>query len=638
VGWRPADFRLAVLKAFLATGVAVAVSTEILGRFRAITPAVLAVVWLVFCVLFTAVALWRWRRLVVCPLAAFDSFRQAIRRQWLRLRVPPELGFWVFVAVVFGFLAIVALHAAPNNFDSLTYRLPRVMHWAQNQSAEFFPTQILRQNHRAPFAEWVLLHVFVVVRHDVFFSLVQVIALGVTCVGIHELASRWGLSARGRRLAVVLALTTPMAILQATSTQSDLIASFFFVAFLVFGLRMSDRVGGKFSDAVFCGCALGLGLLTRTPLLLFCGVFAVWFGFRGLVGLGLPALGRGAVVGAVAVVLLGGHSLRNVALFGGPLSPGGSEPSRARVGNVEPSDFIAERCETMTIPFFVSNVIRNSAMHLQSPIPNVNKALEQVVWDVHRAMGMTPHEPEITWPASRFEPSYLRHEDIAGNPVQALLFVAALGAIGWRGRVVSSEVWTTGFLLLAAFLSLSVVLKWQPWHPRIELPLFLVACPFAAAVFDFRGGRFALMIATAAVVYAVPFCIDNHKRPVFGPKSVFALPRTAQFFDGDFATAGEYMHVAGRIKGGGFRFVGIRNDVDSLQYPLWSILREKTKRRVRFCEVNVTNVSSSLAAEGVPEMVVATYPESADILSVGGESYRATWRGSRLVVYEPVAR
>src|SRR5206468_4064558 len=67
----------------------------------------------------------------------------ALRR--LRPAPPARLGWpaWLLVgglaALVLAEL-VVALVAAPNNADSLSYHLPRIENWAQNRSVELYPT------------------------------------------------------------------------------------------------------------------------------------------------------------------------------------------------------------------------------------------------------------------------------------------------------------------------------------------------------------------------------------------------------------------------------------------------------------------------------------------------------------------
>jgi len=67
----------------------------------------------------------------------------------------------------------VALVAAPNSWDSLTYHLPRVEQWIQEGSLAHFPTASMRQLASNPFAEMLILHFRLLVERDCLDNLVQ---------------------------------------------------------------------------------------------------------------------------------------------------------------------------------------------------------------------------------------------------------------------------------------------------------------------------------------------------------------------------------------------------------------------------------------------------------------------------------
>ena len=64
------------------------------------------------------------RDALLAPLRLARSFAKAIARS--------PLG-WLLVPLV-AILALVALRYPPNNYDSLSYRLPRVVHWLDHRS------------------------------------------------------------------------------------------------------------------------------------------------------------------------------------------------------------------------------------------------------------------------------------------------------------------------------------------------------------------------------------------------------------------------------------------------------------------------------------------------------------------------
>jgi hypothetical protein len=60
------------------------------------------------------------------------------------------------IAAIGATTLVIALVAAPNTWDSMTYHLPRVAHWAANGSVAHYPTSIDRQLWQPPFGEYLV--------------------------------------------------------------------------------------------------------------------------------------------------------------------------------------------------------------------------------------------------------------------------------------------------------------------------------------------------------------------------------------------------------------------------------------------------------------------------------------------------
>ena len=84
----------------------------------------------------------------------------------------------VFVWLIALTLAIVS---PPNNWDSMTYHLPRVMQWIQNGSVEHFATGNARQLVQPPLSSYAALQSIITTRQDYLVNLIQWIS-GVWCL------------------------------------------------------------------------------------------------------------------------------------------------------------------------------------------------------------------------------------------------------------------------------------------------------------------------------------------------------------------------------------------------------------------------------------------------------------------------
>jgi hypothetical protein len=141
------------------------------------------------------------------------------------------------------------------------------------------------------------------------------------------------------------------------------------------------------------------------------------------------------------------------------------------------------------------------------------------------------------------------HEDYAGNPIHALLFLAALltAALRWRGLPARAKV-PPAALLVSWFL-VHALLRENAWFSRLETPLFMLA-PAALCVLA-RGARpirravpvAVLAVAVPLLAYAFLFSALNELRPLslYPPDPVAsyyrARPGLQEFDDATLAIA-----------------------------------------------------------------------------------------------------
>ena len=231
---------------------------------------------------------------------------------------------------------VVALLAEPNNFDSQTYHLPKIEHWVAQGSLDFWPTVIDRQVAIPPGAEYLLLHLRLFTGGDGLYNLVQW-AAGVGCLLLAaRITAQLGGGRRAQLLTAFLIGTTPMVVLQATSTQTDLVTAAWVACLATLVLDgLSRRVTA--GSVLALGTATGLIAVTKTSGLLGAGPLLVLWALAQL-RLGWAAharagsgIGRGGavwrtglgsvVILLVAAVVTGPFLIRVTAEFGNPLGP-----------------------------------------------------------------------------------------------------------------------------------------------------------------------------------------------------------------------------------------------------------------------------------------------------------------------------
>src|SRR5262249_44491564 len=159
------------------------VITELLSLFRSITFTSLVIGW-------------------ILAVAVSATVYLSVPRRGRRDPAPSvsrALVLWgspaVAIVVATGIIAVIS---APNNWDSMTYHLSRVMHWIQNESVEHYPTHILRQIELNPWAEFAILHLQVLLGSDHFSNSVQWFSMLGSVIGVTLISQQLGGSPRAQ--------------------------------------------------------------------------------------------------------------------------------------------------------------------------------------------------------------------------------------------------------------------------------------------------------------------------------------------------------------------------------------------------------------------------------------------------------
>ncbi len=522
-------------------------------------------------------------------------------------------------------LALIAWVAPPNTWDSMTYHMSRVVHWIQNKSVAYYPTHIPRQLHQSPWSEYAITHFQLLAGSDRLANYIQWAGMVGSLVGVSLLAKTLGANARGQMLAAVVCATIPMGILQATSTQTDYVLSFWLTCFVYFGVRLQKQP--SWGDAGFAGAALGLAVLTKATAYVYAAPFALWFGLSLLLRFRLKPVLQALVIAGLAIAINGCQYARNFDLYRNVLGPG------------RESEVYAYATERISLSGLASNMARNVALHLGTPFDPVNQFVEKVIIWLHDRSGVALNDPYTTWSGTTFQRSKISfHEDEAGNLLHTLLFVAAAVLFGLqKPRDLHSSFYFIA--LCAGFIFFSGYLKWQPWHTRLHLPLFVLGAPWIGWVFSkLKPPGIVGGLALILFLGATPWLIGNASRPIFGENSIFAHSREAQYFRNRPDIAASFLQTADYLTAAGCKRVGLITDIDSWEYPLWVLLRNRLGTGVYFEHVNVENASIEKALQSESEklcVVVSMDTQPFDGVLVEDLPYYPLYRSGPLRIYSP---
>ncbi len=406
--------------------------------------------------------------------------------------------------VLFLVLFIQGLVYPPNNYDSMAYHMARIAHWFAHGEVNYYVTGIYRQIFQPPFAEWLIGHICILAGNDWFANAVQLLYLAgiVTCT--IDIARRYRLAKPVVLFAVYYILTTPGILLEATSTQNDLVVSFFTLMAGYYAIESVQQARRR--SAYRMALSAGLATLTKgTGYVFVFPILLVWFGFwvyRILRYREYVHIYRNWMVPFVFIVVSTGYVGRNIALSGHIF------------GSFKEGHFN----ERMGLVPTLSSFVKNSALHYG--VYPFNEVVETMVYRIHDWMGEDVNDPDFNWihygtdDVTKLElTKWMHHEDDASNIIQYTLFLLA-GVLALSRIRKDPGHW--GYLLIfAGYLMFCAMLKWQPWNSKLHNTYFVLwALPTGYALREMLKHRnLAGGLAVVAFLYGGLVIVFNPNRP-----------------------------------------------------------------------------------------------------------------------------
>lgn len=477
----------------------------------------------------------------------------------------------------------------PNNRDSLTYHLGRIVSWVSHHSVAPYPTHIVRQLYLSPFSEYVILHVNLLAGSDLFSASVQFFFLLFCAVAIISIIKCFGLGRIFQVMALVLSVTIPEVVLEASSTQNDIVVAFFILSAFYFCLKWIKEP--LVNNYLFLGLSTGLAILTKGTAYMYLAPILLLFGICVLIRVinhkeYKQLLYSVLFVALVPIIINAMQYYRNYSYSGNLL---GVNKNEAKLyGN-----------ERMTVPLFVGNAVKDADLQVGLLwVPQIIHVANKCVHKLFDKINVNLNDTAITFPTMSGipgDPRYhmqgkmlLTFEDTAPNFIHFLLILFALAALflDMLRRKTSRIVVLTAAILILQIIIFCGYLKWQPLGTRLQTTLFLFGVPLICyACYQHK-------ILRKIVFYgAVPFCVFyaflmvlfNCTRPYIScpnmPNEYFLTQNTSIYlsrYEKRFsaivvpATYGEYKSVNDDIRASNFKNIGLIIGYNDWEYPLFA--------------------------------------------------------------------
>ena len=433
------------------------------------------------------------------------DFRAAARQH----RILTALAAVVGGAVVYQLFIAVA--TPPNNWDSMSYHLPRAVEWLQRGAVEYVPDPPTdRINAYQPGSELEILWTLAFLGRDTVAALPQLFAELASLVGIYAIARRIGFARPDSVFASLVAATLTQVALQSVTTQNDLLSASFVLA------AAALILGRSRAEVVLAGLAIALALGTKLT-----AVYAVPL----LVGLALATLPRrrlaeGVAAAVVAFAAVGAYGyLLNLAETGSPLGDSSAtEPYR-------PSEITWDGT-TSTVARIGYRFFDLSGLHAKTAVADSIEDAGRFVFD---GLGIEPNPPEtsVAQPFD-FAVGQASNEDISyfGPLGVLLLFPLSLGFT--IVTIVRRQQWERLALALAlplTALEIALTYRYNIWAGRFMITPVLLTMPLAAVVYRRRPLAAGVACVGAVTLFAAHAYNVAKPTGLDGTRAVWSLPR-----------------------------------------------------------------------------------------------------------------
>lgn len=565
------NIRLALLQSFIGIAFISYVLVEILSLFNGLNKVNVIVSWLLIL-------------LVIYFINRKRSFKllllQIITYKWEITLGAKRLLFGVFVLIILP-LCLLSIFIPPNNWDSMAYHLPRIEHWIQNRNIYPYNTNIVRQVLTSPLSEYMLVNIQLLSGTDTFFNLVQFASFLLILIIGTIVFKELNVSYKGQLLLVFALMSLPMMIFQSTTTQTDLLASIFFLSFIYFALLTYKELDEFKFNIFYLMISLALGILTKYHIAIFAFPICLYLVYFILSKKKVNDFYFTILIGILifSVILLP-LFVRNIYFF----------------GSVTGKEVFADNATIVNSTLNIKNMLSNDLKHIidfiSLPVDFYNKMLFSINHSIHSLIGISEDAAGNNWAGEPFIVNNHLTEDTAGSLIHAIWMTIPFIFIYKMKKKLQLLL-----LIFYCFIALSLYslfFRYTPFDIRLLLPIILLLMIISTYIIVTQLKRqfvikffisFLFFIALLPVYFnrAKPIIIDPFylKRIlVHSPKAetkiknIFEKSRLDNYFTQNQVVQKNIDSLFRSILKSNNR-INLKTEFDSYEYLIWVYAKQK---------------------------------------------------------------
>jgi hypothetical protein len=444
------DLRLAVIKAFIGIAFFSYIICEILSLINVFSFNFVLIFW----ILINGIIIYLNRENI--KLNVFSVFSQKVI---IHKKEKNVLLFICFLIILP--LLLLAIFIPPNNWDSMAYHLPRIEHWIQNKNIYPYPTNIVRQVLTSPLSEYIIVNFQILAATDAFSNLVQFASFIFILFTGTLIFSLLKIGMKGQLFLLLALLSLPMILFQATTTQTDLLASFFFISFILFALLIIQKEANFKTNFIFLALSLTLGILTKYHIAIFVAPIVIYLLFELIKKKNNKNTIFAILISFLTIaIILVPLFTRNIYFF----------------GSITGKNLFDENATIVNSTISIQNMLSNNFKHIidfiSLPINAYNNLLFSLNHTLHNIIGVSENMPGNNWAGEAFTINNHLNEDTAGSIIHATLIILSFFL------VFKFEHKTKLLLLFAycfiAFSLYGLLFRYTPFDIRLLLPVLIL--------------------------------------------------------------------------------------------------------------------------------------------------------------------
>ena len=463
------DFITSLIYAILSNSLLLYVITELLSINNNLNNEIVTTLWIIINLLYLIILLLINRHLQIKDIT--NKIKDFLKEKYI---------LKIVFSGLFLLIILIAIKTVPYNYDSMTYHLPRIMHWVQNGSVAHYTTNIIRQITSSPFAEFINLHIYLIYGNDVFFNLPQCLCFIINALLVYNICKKINISEKWCYIAMLLFIATPIAFCEAFSTQNDNVSAMFVLLFVYLILDFMNKEiklqmdKNSIVKLIMVGITLGLGYLTKPSIAFIIVVFLIYLlavCIRRKDKIKNVAFST-MLVAIVAFIIITPELSRNIKTFNRYSDP--SAGKRQIVGTLKPN-------------YLFINFLKNVTFNFPTKyIGNSEDIIYKGVIKVANLANVNIDDESISENGSKYQlnsPNY--GHDTAINPIVVWTLLGAIILGIWFRLKQKEKTFNYMFWLSTlSFMFLMIALRWEIYETRYEIAYLALLIIASVTIFD----------------------------------------------------------------------------------------------------------------------------------------------------------